>query len=657
MVLPPYTTLNGGKYVITQVIGQGGFGITYKAVQRGLDRTVCIKEYFLDGRCARDIQSRAIRPWNISAEVFEKYRLSFVKEAKTLATLHHPGIVEVIDIFDENNTSYMVMPFIEGQSLQTIVDDNGPLQYPEAVNYIAQVANAVGYIHERHILHRDIKPANIMITADYKAVLIDFGSAREYVEDMTQSHTSILTHGYAPPEQYSRTSRKGSYTDIYAIGATLYFILTGRVPVDAAARLTEPMPDPRELNPKLPEEANRTIMKAMQLKPQDRHQNIIEFMTDLRNVKRMNHDGVSDNSSAHYPHRNKKEKTNWRFVVWLAWRFVVWLAVGAIIIALVYFAINNHKQDKTEAPPAPKTPSNVYDYIPEGWSITKLDKGYLDNDGLLDTVLIVSPNDNNDSRQPFLARCTGAPDAQQKRWRQYDGIFPSSDGKCSFKYELEVKQNNNFVIRILNCKGIRYSYNYQYKNGDYELIGREVVDLDGMHTLLSHDYVRHNLIDPVTGEKVNSPQIKPSHKKLGETPLNINPGTVNLGLPSGTLWYEINEEKTGDKNDLYQYVYAYDDAVTLYGNNLPSEKQWEELRDRCRWAWAGSGYIVSSNGNFIYLPAAGVSYYAEPTEYQGEIGVYWALEDASFFQFYKDDFENQLGRYVYCSVRLVEKSK
>lgn len=283
--LQPGTGLNGGKYIIEKKIGEGGFGITYRAVQTGLNRAVCIKEYFLAGRCIRNTQAKTVQLQGADESMFEKYRAAFVKEAQTLASLHHPGIVEVIDIFDENNTSYMVMPFVEGRSLQSIVEKNGPLPYPEAVNYIAQVANAVGYIHDRHILHRDIKPDNIMITADYKAVLIDFGSAREFEEDKTQAQTSMVTHGYAPTEQYTRNSRKGAYTDIYAIGATLYFVLTGKVPYEAAARITEPMPEPKDLNPDLPEEANRTIMKALQLKSQDRHQSIAEFMDDLRNVK------------------------------------------------------------------------------------------------------------------------------------------------------------------------------------------------------------------------------------------------------------------------------------------------------------------------------------------------------------------------------------
>lgn len=285
MELQPGTTLCDGKYTIEAKIGKGGFGITYKAIQNGLNRVVCIKEYFPAGKCTRATKKNTVFVQGTSEQVFEKYRQAFVREAKMLATLHHPNIVEVLDVFDENNTSYMVMTFVKGKSLQQIVEVRGKLPYPETVNYIAQITNAVGYIHDHHILHRDIKPDNIMITADFKAILIDFGSAREFEQDKTQVHTSMLTHGYAPTEQYTANSRKGSYTDIYAIGATFYFVLTGQVPMESAARLTEQMPSPKDLVPEIPEEANRTILKAMQLKAENRHQTVHEFMDDIRNVK------------------------------------------------------------------------------------------------------------------------------------------------------------------------------------------------------------------------------------------------------------------------------------------------------------------------------------------------------------------------------------
>lgn len=355
------TELYGGKYVIEKKIGEGGFSITYRAVQTGLNRAVCIKEYFLAGGCIRDTYARTIHLQGVDEARFERFRQAFVKEAQTLAALHHSGIVEVIDIFDENNTSYMVMPFVEGCSLQSIVEKNGPLTYPEAVNYIAQVANAVGYIHDRHILHRDIKPDNIMITADYKAVLIDFGSAREFEEDKTQAQTSMVTHGYAPTEQYTRNSRKGAYTDIYAIGATLYYALTGKVPLEAAARITETMPEPKELNPDLPMEANRTIMKAIQLKPQDRHQSIAEFMDDLRNIstpiyeKNSNSkdetDAIADekNTDLHPKQTtgNKESPTSTKKKPTL---IIIVVAIVILVSGyLIFIPKNNHKREASKA--------------------------------------------------------------------------------------------------------------------------------------------------------------------------------------------------------------------------------------------------------------------------------------------------------------------
>lgn len=278
------TTLNDGKYTIESKIGEGGFGITYKAIQNGLNRCVCIKEYFINNRCVRDPQTKIV--YSEDVEFFEKYRQSFIKEARTVATLHHPGIVEVIDVFDENGTSYMVMPFIKGETLQHRVDTHGKLSCADAINYIAQISDAVGYLHEeKHLLHRDIKPDNIMLTEDYMAILIDFGSAKDFVNDKTQSYTVMVTQGYAPPEQYEKDSRKGYYTDIYAIGATLYFALTGEVPLLPSARVNQKLPSPKSISQDIPDEVNRTVLKAMQLKPENRHKNICDFMDDLRNIK------------------------------------------------------------------------------------------------------------------------------------------------------------------------------------------------------------------------------------------------------------------------------------------------------------------------------------------------------------------------------------
>jgi len=280
------TRLQSGKYTIERVLGAGGFGITYYARHNTLGHYFAIKEFFISGYCVRNTWRKNVMLQGIDPEVYDKYLQKFIEEAQILAQLDHPNIVKIIDIFQENNTAYIVMPFVDGQTLQQLVEQKGRLDYETAVNYIAQLSDAVDYIHQRNILHRDIKPDNVIITPENNAILIDFGSAREFINDKTQQHTTIYTQGYAPLEQYAANSRKGSYSDIYSLGAVFYFTLSGEKPMDAATRMGETMPEPKALVSSIPDEANQTIMKAMSLKPEDRQQNIKEFMEDLLNKKR-----------------------------------------------------------------------------------------------------------------------------------------------------------------------------------------------------------------------------------------------------------------------------------------------------------------------------------------------------------------------------------
>ncbi|MDR2834625.1 MAG: protein kinase [Bacteroidales bacterium] len=275
------TSLSNEIYVVEKVIGIGGFGITYLASNKKLKNYYAIKEFFINGYCIRNSQAKDVILQGINEDIYQKYRKKFFEEAKTLSILNHPNIVKVIDVFYENNTSYIVMPFIEGQTLQCLVDKYGKLNYETSVNYIAQICDAVAYIHQKDILHRDIKPDNIIITPENNAILIDFGSAREFIQDKTQNHTSILTQGYAPLEQYSTISKKGSYSDIYAVGATFYFALTGQKPMDATSRTIDKMSSPKQLIPNIPENADLAIMKAMQLKSENRYQNVQDFVNDI----------------------------------------------------------------------------------------------------------------------------------------------------------------------------------------------------------------------------------------------------------------------------------------------------------------------------------------------------------------------------------------
>jgi serine/threonine protein kinase len=273
--------LGNGKYSIDKKIGAGGFGITYRAHHSQLNTVYAIKEFFPSGRCARDTQRNTVIPQGITNETYEKYKKKFIEEAQMLASLNHPNIVKVIDVFEENNTSYIIMPFIQGNTVQQVVEQQGRMSYDYAVNFIAQLCDAVGYIHAHNILHRDIKPDNIIITPQNMTVLIDFGAARQFIQDQTQHHTTMLTPGYAPYEQYTATNHKGTYSDIYSIGATFYFMLTGQTPTDAPTRMLEAMPSPKNLNPEISDNVNIVILKAMNLKPADRYQQAKDLLNDL----------------------------------------------------------------------------------------------------------------------------------------------------------------------------------------------------------------------------------------------------------------------------------------------------------------------------------------------------------------------------------------
>lgn len=275
------TSLCGGKYIIEKKIGAGGFGITYLARHATLERKYAIKEFFLSGYNIRNNETNHISLQGIEEKDFNKFRQRFINEARTLATLNNDAVVKVIDIFDENGTSYMVMPFVEGITLQNLVVENGPMEYEMAINYIVRICDALSYIHSKNILHRDVTPDNIIVTPEQKTVLIDFGSARKFVDNKTQRHTTILKQGYAPLEQYSATSRKGAYTDLYSLGGVLYFILTGVRPIDATERTMEKMKEPIELNPKIPDQINAIIMKAMEMDSSNRYQSALELEEDI----------------------------------------------------------------------------------------------------------------------------------------------------------------------------------------------------------------------------------------------------------------------------------------------------------------------------------------------------------------------------------------
>ena len=293
MQLKEGTLLKNGKYKVLRVLGQGGFGITYLATLRqsvqgslgsfDAEITVAVKEFFMKSCCTRDADATQVcTSAGAQVSLIDKLKRRFVKEAKMLSSLHHENIVPVTDVFEENNTCYYIMQYLEGGSLKTWVEKNGPMSEKEAKMYIRQVGDALSYLHNtRQMCHFDVKPANIMLNGKGQAVLIDFGISKQYAssKDTSLSAPVGLTPGFSPLEQYQGVMPDFSpSSDVYSLACTLYYLLTGTVPPDAPTIMEHGLgPQPDAISSQCWEAISRAMMPLRN----DRLQTIREFVDIL----------------------------------------------------------------------------------------------------------------------------------------------------------------------------------------------------------------------------------------------------------------------------------------------------------------------------------------------------------------------------------------
>jgi serine/threonine protein kinase len=259
--------LQDGKYTIEKELGKGGFGITYLAKDNN-ERQVVIKTL------NDAVQRRAD---------FAKFQQYFLNEALRLAKCNHPHIVRVDEVLNEGHLWCMVMEYIDGEDLAFRVETQGALPEAEALRYIQQIGEALIVVHNNGLLHRDIKPHNIMLrSGKSEAVLIDFGIAREFTPNLTQTHTQMLSDGFAPIEQYDKRSKRGAYTDVYALATTLYSIVTGEVPTMAPLRaIGTLLEEPKQINSSISDRVNQAILKGMEVKAENLPQSIQEWFALL----------------------------------------------------------------------------------------------------------------------------------------------------------------------------------------------------------------------------------------------------------------------------------------------------------------------------------------------------------------------------------------
>ena len=282
MPLSPDTLLQGGKYRIVRFIAGGGFGSTYEALHVMLNTRVAIKEFFMSDYCNRDAYTNQISVATQSmTDTVNRCRRKFLEEARALYALRHRGIVRVSDVFEENGTSYFVMDYLEGCTLNEITK-RGPLDETTALHYFRQLCEALDYVHRNNRLHLDIKPGNVMVDHNGHTTLIDFGASKQYDPDHGKNNTTLLSYtpGYAPPEQIGgNLTHFSPSTDIYALGAVLYRMLTGVTPPPANERSSGLEMDP--LPPSISSRTRRAVEWTMQLRKQMRPQSISELLALL----------------------------------------------------------------------------------------------------------------------------------------------------------------------------------------------------------------------------------------------------------------------------------------------------------------------------------------------------------------------------------------
>ena len=286
------TRLNN-RYLIQGVLGEGGFGITYVGMDEVLCQKVAVKEFFPRGAITRNNQqtNEVVSVYGTKAANFHQGEEKFLQEARTLAQFNNvAGVVRVQDFFRENGTAYIVMEYLEGITLKQYLQTYGPISVEEMQNIFAPILEALDKIHQNGVIHRDISPDNIMCLPEGEAKLMDFGAARDYTDYSEEGLSVILKMGFAPIEQYDSHGKQGPWTDIYALGATMYQCLTGRKPDDATKRsLEDTLVSPSMLGVHIAPPVEYAIMRALQIRPADRYRNLGEFCEDLYSV-------VSDNT-------------------------------------------------------------------------------------------------------------------------------------------------------------------------------------------------------------------------------------------------------------------------------------------------------------------------------------------------------------------------
>lgn len=284
-IRPRLQKLRGGKYRVEAILGAGGFGITYRCTDTASGRVCAVKEYMPEAIASRDDRSGEILPELERQEAFLHGKKRFLEEAQLLMGMSAiPGVVHVEEAFEENNTAYYVMEYLEGRTLKQVMRAlGGRLPYAAALEAVVRAGTALEEIHSRAgIFHRDISPENIMIMPDGSVKIIDFGSAKAMAVSENQQFSVVLKPGFAPPEQYASNMSQGSFTDVYALAGTFYYAVSGKmIPVAPDRVMGMEYESLEKLVPECGRRASEAVDQALLLDVRFRTQTVREFLEGI----------------------------------------------------------------------------------------------------------------------------------------------------------------------------------------------------------------------------------------------------------------------------------------------------------------------------------------------------------------------------------------
>ena len=692
--LKPGSALQGGKYRILSVLGQGGFGITYAAEQVALGRKVAVKEFFMEEYCNRDGDTSQVSVPSVgSKETVDRFRAKFVKEAKMIAGLNNPHIVKIHDVFEENGTAYYVMEYHDKGSLKDEVAKHGALPEIDAVKRISEVADALQYLHNQNILHLDVKPGNVLVGDNGEMVLIDFGVSKCYDEEGEQTSSTPVakSKGYAPSELYisGSVSHFSPATDIYSLGATFYHLVTGMVPPDASIVSEEGIDLSKFAG--LSKPTRNAIEAAMQSKRKDRPQSIAEFLKILDG----NANAGPDEDKTDFDDHSEDDSTNLDEDIvkpvkinetlkeeadpvlkpsWLKWFL---FAAGLLIAAGLFFFLRPKSAPATGTLTVSSEPSGANVYADINDSLTLI--------GTTPLAVEISRGPHGivvrkDGYEPYTTDVTIADaavavnvtltakpvePARPATTRFYVTTAPSGaavtiDGKSIGKTPIKGSDVTKGSHSVKITKDGYETYTAKLSFGDDPVVVNETLKEKPVQTSSSASQSSPSAAQtrPTTGTHNG-----PDWVDLG---LSVKWATCNVGASSPSdygnyyAWGEVRtkSEYTEDNCATWNKSMGdisgnstYDAARYNWGGKwrLPTKAECQELVDNCTWTWitqgGHKGYKVTSNKNgaSIFLPAAGARH-GSSLDQAGESGCYWSstpfesiTQDAYDLTFYSGD--------------------